>query len=90
MDKPRIFISYSHDPDEHRERVLRLSERLRADGIGAPINQYVNGSPPAGWPRWMLDQLDEANLVQVFCTETYYRRFRNDLFGRDKQARRQK
>ena len=62
MDKPRIFISYSHDPDEHRERVLRLSERLRADGIGAPINQYVNGSPPAGWPRWMLDQLDEARV----------------------------
>jgi hypothetical protein len=28
-----VFISYSHDSVEHRERVLALSERLRKDGI---------------------------------------------------------
>jgi tetratricopeptide (TPR) repeat protein len=31
---------------------------------------------PGGWPRWMLNQLDEADSVLVVCTETYYRRFR--------------
>ncbi len=30
---PQVFLSYSHDTDAHRERVLGLSERLRADGI---------------------------------------------------------
>src|SRR6185295_3931357 len=29
-----------------------------------------------GWPRWMLDQLDQPERVLVVCTETYYRRFR--------------
>lgn len=40
------------------------------------LDQYVNGLPPQGWPRWMLDQLDAAAFVLVVCTETYYRRFR--------------
>ena len=76
MSKNKVFISYSHDSDEHRERVLALSERLREDGIETLLDQYVNGSPQQGWPRWMLDQLDVADSVLVVCTETYYRRFR--------------
>ncbi len=73
---PRIFISYSHDTPTHRERVLRLSERLRADGIETRLDQYVTGTPAKGWPRWMLDQIDWAEFVLLVCTETYYRRFR--------------
>lgn len=76
MPEITVFISYSHDSDTHRERVLGLSERLRTDGIVTILDQYVNGSPEGGWPRWMLDQLDVANYVLVICTETYYRRFR--------------
>ncbi|MEQ1511863.1 MAG: SEFIR domain-containing protein [Lysobacteraceae bacterium] len=72
-----IFISYSHDSDEHRQRVLGLSERLRADGIETILDRYVeSGSPPEGWPRWMLNALDKATHVVCVCTETYYRRFR--------------
>ena len=76
MNEKRVFISYSHDSEEHRERVLALSERLRQDGIKTLLDQYVNGSPQEGWPRWMLNQLDAADFVLVVCTETYYRRFR--------------
>ena len=76
MSEITVFISYSHDSDEHREKVLGLSERLRKDGIETRLDQYVNGSPAQGWPRWMLDQLDAADSVLVVCTETYYRRFR--------------
>lgn len=72
----KVFISYSHDSSEHKERVLRFAERLRKDGIDAQIDQYVGGRPPGGWPRWMLDKLDWADFVLLICTETYYRRFR--------------
>lgn len=72
----RVFISYSHDSPEHEQRVLALAERLRTDGLDAQIDQYVNGMPPEGWARWMLNQLDEADFVLLVCTETYYRRFR--------------
>ena len=77
MDRaPRVFLSYSHDSYVHRERVLALSERLRQDGIDTILDQYVNGTPPEGWPRWMLNGLDAADRVLVICTPTYYRRFR--------------
>lgn len=76
MSEQVVFLSYSHDSDEHREKVLALAERLREDGLDARLDQYINGTPEQGWPRWMLDQLDEAGFVLVVCTETYYRRFR--------------
>lgn len=53
MNAKTVFISYSHDSDEHRDRVLALSERLRQDGIKTLLDQYENGSPSQGWPRWM-------------------------------------
>ncbi len=72
-----VFISYSHDSQAHLERVLGLSERLRMDGIPIILDRYVEkGSPPEGWPRWMLNGLDNATQVLCVCTETYYRRFR--------------
>lgn len=73
---PKIFVSYSHDDDKHRKRILGLAERLRKDGFETMIDQYVEGTPLQGWPRWMLNQIDWADFVLLICTETYYRRFR--------------
>jgi len=73
--RPRVFISYSHDSPEHRKRVLSLAERFRADGVDAQIDQYVQGTPLEGWARWMRNQLASANFILLVCTETYYRRF---------------
>ena len=73
---PIVFISYSYDSEEHRERVLELSTRLRHDGYDTRIDRYVTGTPAEGWPNWMMNQLDEAAFTLVVCTETYYKRFR--------------
>ena len=72
---PRVFISYSHDSSEHRQRVHSLCEHLRSDGVDAFIDQYVEtAGPPEGWPRWMDTQLREADLVVLVCTAVYRRR----------------
>jgi tetratricopeptide (TPR) repeat protein len=73
---PIVFISYSYDSEEHRERVLGLAERLRKDGYPTRLDQYVNGTPAERWPNWMMNQLDEAAFTLVVCTETYYKRYR--------------
>ena len=72
---PKVFISYSHDSPEHKDRVLYLSDRLRGDGIDCHIDQY-EVSPPEGWPHWMINQIEGADFVLVICTEQYDRRFR--------------
>ena len=77
---PRVFLSYSHDSDAHRERVLALSEQLRADGIPTILDRYVNGTPPEGWPRWMLDRLDESDRVLLICTPTSHSPYKSILF----------
>lgn len=70
----KIFISYSHDSAEHMSRVLRLADRLRADGIDCELDQYEE-SPPEGWPKWARRKMTESEYVLVACTETYLRRF---------------
>jgi hypothetical protein len=72
---PKILISYSHDSPEHMARVLALSDRLRAEGVNSQVDQYET-SPPEGWPRWTLNQIEWADFVLVVCTATYNRRFR--------------
>ncbi len=80
---PEVFISYSHDSREHMERVLALSNRLRADGVDCHLDQYET-SPPEGWPRWTVNQFEKADFVLVVCTEIYNRRFmRSAGFGRN-------
>jgi TIR domain len=70
---PTVFISYSHDSPEHADRVLALSDHLRADGIDCILDQYQD-SPPEGFPRWMDRQIRDADFVLMICTPTYSRR----------------
>ena len=42
---PTVFISYSHDSQEHKDKVLALADQLRTDGIDCRIDQY-NSVPP--------------------------------------------
>ena len=69
-----VFISYSHDSQEHLDRVWDLSEQLRLDGIECRIDQHEE-SPPGGWPRWCKDQVEQSAFVLVLCTENYKLRY---------------
>ena len=87
MSDITVFISYSHDSAALAARVLGLAKRLHDDGIGIILDQNVNGSPPEGWPRWMMNGLDAASHVLVICTEIYDRRFRGlEVPGKGKGA----
>jgi hypothetical protein len=74
----KVFISYSHDSPDHSERVLALSNQLRALGIDTELDRY-NVRPPQGWPHWCDEQLrpDVSSFVLVICTPTYSARVEN-------------
>jgi hypothetical protein len=71
----KVFISYSHDSEQHSQRVLALANQLRQHGVDAEIDQYET-RPAQGWPRWCEEQLRPENSehVLVVCTETYLQR----------------
>ena len=73
-DVPRVFLSYSHDSDEHADRVLALADSLCDRGIDVILDRYVHPAPAEGWPRWMERNLDAAQFVLMVCTATYRRR----------------
>jgi hypothetical protein len=86
-DNLRVFISYSHDSQEHMDSVLALSDRLRADGIDCIIDQYET-SPSEGWAHWCDRQIEEADFVLVVFTEIYEQRFKGiDSTGKGKGAK---
>ncbi len=72
-----VFISYSHDSEEHKKRVLALANRLRREGVDCVLDQYET-SPAQGWPKWMDRQLKEAKYVIIICTETYLKRVEDE------------
>ncbi|MGY1988346.1 toll/interleukin-1 receptor domain-containing protein [Blastococcus sp. SYSU DS0669] len=75
---PRVFISYTHDSDEHRGRALRLTERLRSLWIDAWIDQYVEDDPPHSWPIWMHKEIAKADFVIMICTRRYQLRVQDE------------
>lgn len=76
LNPPKVFISYSHDSQEHFDRVLLLSDTLREWGVDCHIDQYELA--PADWLRWMERRIREADFVLIVCTATYCRRFNGE------------
>ncbi|ABB32024.1 SEFIR domain protein [Geobacter metallireducens RCH3] len=73
MNGKRVFISYSHDSAEHRDKVLGLGACLLRDGCDCRIDLYKDTDED--WPLWMTRQLTEADFIVCVVTETYARRF---------------
>lgn len=78
--KCRVFISYAHDSNEHRDFLLKYSNWLiTPGGLDCSIDHYVEDSDlPEGWPHWMRTQIREAKYVLVVCSPKYLARYNRD------------
>lgn len=70
-ENPRVFISYSHQNVDYENKVLKFANKLRLEGIDANVDLYEE-APPEGWPRWMENQIREADFVLVISSKSYY------------------
>jgi hypothetical protein len=76
MKIPKVFISYSHDSKEISDITLKLSNKLRNNGIDADIDQYEE-CPIEGWPLWMENQITNSDFVLIICTKGYFSKLKN-------------
>jgi hypothetical protein len=60
----RVFISYAHESDAHKQDVRRLSDLLRANGVDARFDQAAADRPQM-WATWVIQQFREADHVLV-------------------------
>lgn len=81
-----IFISYTHEPEHHREAVVELANRLREDGFESWIDRYVP-APAEGWVRWMRRKVEGSDYTLLFWSEAYCRRFEGQEKGKGGGAR---
>jgi hypothetical protein len=71
--RPRVFISYSRDSEQHIDDVLQLAEQLRSHDIEVRMDEDLV-APPEGWMRWVLKEIEAADVILVIATEGYLAR----------------
>jgi hypothetical protein len=70
---PRVFISYAHESDEHRDQVRDLWLFLRSQGVDARVDR-VSAERRRDVALWMADQIRWADHVLVVASATYRER----------------
>jgi hypothetical protein len=70
QNAPRLFVSYSHDDQAHKNWVLNLSDRLVRNGVNVILDQR-NMTLGGDLPRFMEAGLSEADRVLSICSEKY-------------------
>jgi hypothetical protein len=66
-EPPKVFISYSHDSDDHKAWVRKLAEDLRLNGVDATIDQWEVG-PGTDLVAFMEREVTTSDRVVVICT----------------------
>jgi len=80
MTTPQVFISYSHDSDEHKAWVADLARFLVSNGIDVIIDAW-NLRRGEDIPKFMEDGLSSADRVLMICTERYVEKADGALGG---------
>ena len=70
MDNPIVFISYSHDNEQHEAWVLKLATDLRCHGVNAILDQW-DLHIGKDLRFFMEDGLSKSKLVLCICSEIY-------------------
>lgn len=73
-EKIKVYISYFQESEELRQKVLKLSDQLNANGLDCAIDQYEM-VPDSGWPQWRINRINEADYVLLVCTISYSKVF---------------
>lgn len=80
MTIPKVFVSYSHDSQAHKQWVLEFATRLRNVGVDASLDQWDLG-PGDDIPHFMERSLSSAERVLMICTENYVRKANSGAGG---------
>ena len=70
---PTVFVSYSHDSEEHKAWVLRLATRLRHNGVDMILDQW-NLQLGQDVAAFVERGLSDSNRVLCICSGNYIRK----------------
>ncbi|GAA4531057.1 SEFIR domain-containing protein [Amycolatopsis samaneae] len=71
---PRLFITYAHDSEAHKERVRRFAAFLHEKiGLDVHLDQWYDNKRQ-DWSSWAIEHLAAADFVVVIASPEYKRR----------------
>lgn len=73
MTPPKVFISYSHDSDAHKDWVRQFATDLRNGGTDAILDQW-RLAPGQDIAAFMQRGITDSDRVILVCSETYVRK----------------
>ena len=74
MKLPKVFISYSHTPKEHREKVIEFAGELAKRNIEVSIDAYIEHEI-VDWNKWSENEIRNSDFVIIVCNEDYYNKY---------------
>lgn len=79
-EHPKVFISYSHDSEEHCEWVIRLASDLRSHGVDAILDKW-DLRLGADLAFFMERNIGSSNLIICICSEAYVKKANSGMSG---------
>ena len=80
MSNPNVFISYSHDDQDHMNWVLKLATNLRSHGVDVILDQF-DLRIGKDIRFFMESGLSSSSLVICICSEKYVEKVDNGIGG---------
>ncbi|RKT55359.1 SEFIR domain-containing protein [Saccharothrix australiensis] len=76
--RPRVFVSYANDSDEHTDAVHRFAARLRGElGVDVRFDLWERDRR-RDWQEWAVRQIEEGDFVLAIASPRYKRLARPD------------
>jgi hypothetical protein len=68
---PRVFVTYSHDSEEHKSLVREFCTVLRRDaGVDVHLDQWDDDGR-VDWSLWAMEQIREADFILAIASPAY-------------------
>ncbi|WP_239772859.1 toll/interleukin-1 receptor domain-containing protein [Tenacibaculum finnmarkense] len=71
--QPIVFISYSHDSEEHKNWVLQLATRLRSNGVDIILDRW-NLKLGSDLASFMERGLSKSTRIVCICSDSYVKK----------------
>lgn len=71
--EPTVFMSYSHDSDEHKDWVLQLATRLRSNGVNVILDRW-NIQLGGDIASFMERGLSQSSRIVCVCSSAYVKK----------------
>jgi len=69
MDRPVIFLSYSHHDEEEKRQLVAHLNVLRHDGVDLWLDDHLAGGDD--WEREVMERVEGASIAVLLVSENY-------------------